>query len=174
MELAELVGASTSTAATSGPMSFPQRHPLCGPGADTTYDYTLGLETGGAQASITGPALAETAATRDVDHIGFGGTVPGEGRGFGGRGGGRGPASAPPIEADAEASLPLIIEEVKRQLTADQKNRIQARIAKHTVANHDARVTAIELAVQSKRAGWNAQSDQHGPAVFGTVAADHE
>ena len=35
VELAELVGASTSTAATSGPMSFPQRHPLCGPGADT-------------------------------------------------------------------------------------------------------------------------------------------
>ncbi len=42
VELAELVGASTSTAATNGPMSFPQRHALCGPGADTAYDYTLG------------------------------------------------------------------------------------------------------------------------------------
>ncbi len=41
-------------------MSFPQRHHLCGPGADTTYDYTLGLEMAGAQASITGPALAKT------------------------------------------------------------------------------------------------------------------
>ena len=61
VELAELVGASTSTAATNGPMSFPQRHPLCGPGADTTYDYTLGLEAAGAQASITGPALAKIA-----------------------------------------------------------------------------------------------------------------
>ena len=92
-----------------------------------------------------------------------------------GRGGGRGgPASAPPIEADAEASLPLLIEEVKRQLTADQKNRIQARIAKHAVANHDARVAAITQAVESKRAGWNAQSDQHGPALCGTLAADHE
>jgi acetolactate synthase I/II/III large subunit len=155
VELAELVGASTSTTATGGPMSFPQRHPLCGPGADANYDYTLGLETGGAQASIAGPALAETAATRDTVHIGFGGTVPGGGRAGGGRGG-RGPASAPPVEADAEASLPLIIAEVKRQLTGDQKNRIQARIAKHTVANHDARVAAITLAVQSKRAGWNA------------------
>src|ERR1019366_1620417 len=57
VQLAELVGASTSTAATGGPMSFPQRHPLCGPGADTTYDYTLGLETHGAQASIIGPDL---------------------------------------------------------------------------------------------------------------------
>ncbi|MBZ5674469.1 MAG: twin-arginine translocation signal domain-containing protein [Acidobacteriia bacterium] len=157
VELAELVGASTSTAATGGPMSFPQRHHLCGPGADTTYDYTLGLETAGAQASITGPALAKTAATRDTVNIGFGGTVPGAGGrgGGGGRAGRGGAAAAPPIEADAEASLPLIIEEVKRQMTADQKTRIQARIAKHTSANHEARVTAITQAVESKRAGWN-------------------
>ena len=52
IELAELVGASTSTRAANGPMSFPQRHPLCGPGASTAYDYTLGLEMGGAQAAI--------------------------------------------------------------------------------------------------------------------------
>jgi len=158
VELAELVGASTSTSATAGPMSFPQRHRLCGPGADTTYDYTLGLEMAGTQASITGPALAKTAATRDTVNIGFGGTVPADnGRGgAGGRGGGRGgAAAAPPIEADAEASLPLIIEEVKRQITADQKTRIQARIAKHASANHEARVTAITQAVESKRAGWN-------------------
>src|SRR2546421_12436927 len=58
VELAELVGASTSTSATNGPMSFPQRHPLCGPGANTTYDYTLGLEMPGAQASLIGPGLA--------------------------------------------------------------------------------------------------------------------
>src|SRR5205814_6414674 len=37
VELAEMVGASTSTSATGGPMSFPQRHPLCGPGANTSY-----------------------------------------------------------------------------------------------------------------------------------------
>jgi acetolactate synthase I/II/III large subunit len=161
VELAELVGASTSTSATNGPMSFPQRHPLCGPGADTNYDYTLGLETGGAQASISGPPLAQTAAVRDTANIGFGGTVAGQGRGGGrgGRGGGRGGRggnAAPPIEADAEASLPLLIEEVKRQLTGDHKSRIQDRIAKHTRANHDARVTALEQAVESKRAGWNA------------------
>ena len=157
VELAELVGASTSTAATGGPMSFPQRHHLCGPGADTAYDYTLGLETAGTQASITGPALAKTAATRDTVNIGFGGTVPGAGGrgGGGGRGGRGGAAPAPANEADAEASLPLIIDEVKRQMTADQKTRIQARIARHTSANHEARVTAITQAVESKRAGWN-------------------
>jgi acetolactate synthase-1/2/3 large subunit len=150
VELAELVGASTSTAATVGPMSFPQRHPLCGPGADTSYDYTLGLETGGAQASITGPGLAKIAASRDTTNIGFAGILT-PGRGFGGNR----EKSAPPIEADAEASLPLIIEEVKRQLTSDQKTRIQERSAKHAGANHQAHVTAVEQAVERAKAGWN-------------------
>jgi acetolactate synthase I/II/III large subunit len=159
VELAELVGASTSTAATNGPMSFPQRHVLCGPGADTNYDYTLGLETGGAQAAIEGPALARIVPQRDTVNIGFGGLSGGGGRGGGGRGGkggGKGNAGATPIEADAEASLPLIIEQVKLQMTSDQKSRIQARIAKHTTANHEARITALTQALESKRAGWNA------------------
>jgi thiamine pyrophosphate-dependent acetolactate synthase large subunit-like protein len=154
VELAELVGACTSTAATGGPMSFPQRHPLCGPGADTNYDYTLGLETGAAQVSITGPTLAKIVGQRDTIDIGFGG-LSGNGGGRAGRGGGRGNVSAPPIEADAEASLPLIIEQVKLQLTPDQKTRIQDRTAKNARANHDARVAAITAAVDSKRAGWN-------------------
>ncbi len=156
IELAELVGASTSTAATNGPMSFPQSHPLCGPGADTAYDYTLGVETGGAQATITGPTLAKIVSARDRDDIGFGG-ISGNGGGGGraGRGGGRGNASAPPVEADAEASLPLIIDEVKRQLTPDQKARIQERATKQARANHDARIEALTRAVDAKRAGWN-------------------
>jgi acetolactate synthase-1/2/3 large subunit len=151
VELAELVGASTSTTATLGPMSFPQRHPLCGPGADTTYDYTLGLETGGAQASITGPGLAKIARSRDTANIDFGGIL--RATNFG-RFGGNEP-SATPSEADAEASLPLLIDEVKRQLTSDQKARIQERAAKHARANHDAHVTAIEQAVEREKAGWN-------------------
>jgi acetolactate synthase-1/2/3 large subunit len=153
VELAELVGACTSTTATNGPMSFPQRHPLCGPGADTAYDYTLGLEMPGAQASITGPGLAKVAASRDSDHIDYGGILT-PSRTFGG-----GPSrekTATPIEADAEASLPLIIDEVKRQLTSDQKTRIQERAAKHARANHDAHVTALAEAVEIKKAGWNA------------------
>jgi thiamine pyrophosphate-dependent acetolactate synthase large subunit-like protein len=151
VELAELVGASTSTSATSGPMSFPQRHPLCGPGVDTAYDYTLGLETGGAQASITGPGLARIAPSRDTANIDFGGIL--RPSNFGRTGSAE--RSATPIEADAEASLPLIIDEVKRQLTADRKARIQERASKHTRANHEAHVAALEQAVESKRAGWN-------------------
>ena len=72
IELAELVGASVVTNATRGPMSFPQRHPQCGPGADTNYDYTLGLETAGGQITITGPHLRTVMAGRDQSNIGFG------------------------------------------------------------------------------------------------------
>jgi acetolactate synthase I/II/III large subunit len=150
VELAELVGASTSTTATQGPMSFPQRHPLCGPGADTNYDYTLGLETGGAQVAINGPGLARVAEERDITHIDYGGvkTPSNFGRGSAVK-------SAMPIQADAEASLPLIINEVRRQLTSDQKARIQERSAKHARTNHEAHVTAVEQAVERAKAGWN-------------------
>jgi acetolactate synthase I/II/III large subunit len=44
---------------------------------------------------------------------------------------------------------------VNRQLTSDQKSRIQERSAKHARANHDAHVTALEQAVLVKKAGWN-------------------
>ena len=154
VELAELVGASTSTAATGGPMSFPQRHPLCGPGANTAYDYTLGLEAAGAQASITGPGLS-TLLGRDTANIGFGGIAPREGQGNNRGGRGNAPANATPVQADAEASLPAIIEEAKRLITADKRRTIEDRIAKHTAANQQARIQAITDAVQSKRAGWD-------------------
>jgi len=71
VELAELVGASTSTRAVIVPMSFPQRHPLCGPGADADYDYAIGLETGGVDAAIIGPHRRSVAG-RDVTGIGYG------------------------------------------------------------------------------------------------------
>ena len=155
VELAELVGACTSTAATQGPMSFPQRHPLCGPGADTRYDYELGLETNAPQVSIMGPTLAEKAKPRDPTDIGFGG-LAGGGIGRGGRGG-RGPArAAMPIEADAEASLPLIIEEVKRQQTSGQKAMAKERAARHQKANHEAHIIGLEQAIEAKKAGWDA------------------
>ena len=154
VELAEVVGASTSTAATNGPMSFPQRHPLCGPGASTGYDYTLGLETPGVQATIQGPATAKIAGPRDPLGIGFGGLAGAAVRGGAGQGA-RGNVTALSIEADAEASLPLLIDEVKRQLTPEQKARIQERALKHARANHDAHVAAVMQAVEAKRAGWN-------------------
>src|SRR5262245_54171527 len=150
VQLAELLGATTSTTATNGPMSFPQRHPLQGPGADTNYDYTLGLETNGAQTSINGPSLATITAERDIAKIGFN-EIQGAGGG-GGRGGRGGVGGNNTITADAEASWAAIIEEVKRQLTADKRRLITERTAKHAAANQAARVEAIKAAVESKRA----------------------
>ncbi len=152
VELAELVGASTGTGATAGPMSFPQRHPLCGPGASTAYDYTLGLEIPAAQASIIGAGLA-TLLARDTANVGFGGIVP-DARGRGARGG-AGANNPAAIQSDAEASLPLLIEEVKRQLTADKRRVIEERKAKHAEANRKARIEAINQAIETKRNGWD-------------------
>jgi acetolactate synthase I/II/III large subunit len=152
VQLAELTGASTSTAATQGPMSFPQRHPLCGPGANTMYDYVLGLEAPAAQVSLTGPALS-TLLARDTAKIGFGGIAPGVSRA------GRGRGDAPRgrvIEVDAEASLPILIEEVRRQMTSDRQRTIQDRAGKHAIANQQARLEALNKALEQKRAGWNA------------------
>jgi thiamine pyrophosphate-dependent acetolactate synthase large subunit-like protein len=150
VQLAELVGASTSTSATQGPMSFPQRHPLCGPGGSTAYDYTLGLEAPAAQVSLAGPTLS-TLLSRDTTNIGFGGIAPGVSRaGAGGAPGGR------TIEIDAEASLPILVEEIRRQMTPDRRRLIQERATKHAAANEQARMEELRSALEQKRAGWDA------------------
>jgi thiamine pyrophosphate-dependent acetolactate synthase large subunit-like protein len=154
VQLAELVGASTSTSATQGPMSFPQRHPLCGPGANTSYDFTLGLEQPGT-VSLTGPSLA-TLLARDPTNIGFGGIAPGVSRAGGAGRGGRGGAPAGrTITIDAEASLPAIIDEVRRQMSPDTQRVIQERGAKHAAANQAARIEALTRALEQRRAGWD-------------------
>jgi len=159
VQLAELVGASTGTAATQGPMSFPQRHPLSGPGANTSYDYTLGLEQAGGTISLVGPSLS-TLLSRDPTNIGFGGIAPGVSRAGGGGGrGGRGGGSAAAgktLDIDAEASLPAIIDAVRSQMSPDKQRTIQDRSAKHATANQAARVDALTRALEQRRAGWDA------------------
>jgi thiamine pyrophosphate-dependent acetolactate synthase large subunit-like protein len=147
VELAQLVGASTSTKATAGPMSFPQRHPLCGPGADTRYDYRLGLEMGPADVALIGPRVESLHTTRDTAKIGFGGLRS---------------APAPiagvkrQVSVDAEASLPILIAEVRAALTPAQRRTIEARSAKHAQANQQAFVAALDRALEVKRKGWDA------------------
>jgi thiamine pyrophosphate-dependent acetolactate synthase large subunit-like protein len=129
VQLAERVGASTSTRATAGPMSFPQRHPLCGPGADTRYDFRLGLEVGPADVALIGPRVASLHTLRDKGGIGFGGlraanaeaSAPGE-------------AIRRSIAVDAEASLGLIIAAVDTAITHAQRALITSRSAKHASA----------------------------------------
>jgi thiamine pyrophosphate-dependent acetolactate synthase large subunit-like protein len=153
VKLAELVGASTSTRATMVPMSFPQRHPLCGPGADTEYDYTIGLETGGIQAAIIGPHRRSIEG-RDVTGIGYGFVRPPRTPIWG-------PYGAPKpsendMQADAEASLPLIIGEVQKIMSSSTGNAVAARSKRHAAANHEAAVQGLEKALEERRRGWNA------------------
>lgn len=152
VELAELIGACVSTSATLFPMSFPQGHRLCGPGADADYDFTLGLETAGQQASIIGPHR-KSLEGRDETGIGYGFV--------------REPSTpvwgfyAPPesgendMTADAEASITTMIAEVDRLLTPSHRREIEARKARHAVANRDARVASLRKAFEARRRGWN-------------------
>lgn len=152
IELAELVGASTDTSATRNAMSFPQTHPSCGPGTDQNYDFTLGLETDGAQASIRGPHI-RTVEGRDVTGIGYGLIRPPVAPI-------RGPyAPARPgmndILADAEVSLPSLINAARRLISASRASVIAVRRKTLAQANHDARVAALEMALEERRLGWN-------------------
>ncbi|HEY4214804.1 MAG TPA: thiamine pyrophosphate-binding protein [Steroidobacteraceae bacterium] len=155
IELAELVGASTSTTATSGPMSFPQRHPLCGPGANTKYDFTLGLETGPADIALVGPRISSLTAARDKSGIGFGGLRAEHGRERA-EGGGRRNVIVAQLDVDAEASLPEITRAAKELMTRSHQRVIGERTAKHAAANEEARLSALRTAVDAKRVGWDA------------------
>ena len=149
IELAELVGACTSTSAMSASMSFPQRHPLCGPGADTNYDFVLGLDADSPNISIKRPTVASLTSTRDVMGVGFGGLRA------------NATASAAPaseavvFDEDAEASIPLLVNEVAGLVTAAQKTLIEQRKAQHAVANQEAYMADLRAALDLKRKGWN-------------------
>ena len=164
VELAELVGASAGTYAKVGPMSFPQRHPLCGPGASTDYDFTLGLEAGPADVGLVGPGVNTLYHARDRAGVGFGamrerppelmaplpndaGLLPRFAAGAG---------VATRHDVDAEASLPLIIAAVESRITRAQRRRIDERQARHAQANDAAHLAAVRAAIDDKRIGWNA------------------
>jgi thiamine pyrophosphate-dependent acetolactate synthase large subunit-like protein len=152
VELAELVGASTSTSAHQGPMGFPQRHPLCGPGADANYDYVLGLEADSPQLSLQRPTVATLTGTRDTMGIGFGGlrsNPPATGRGA------PRPQQGTVLAIDAQASIPVIIGEVSRLLTPEQRRNIEARKERHAQANQQARISALQAAIEEKKKGWD-------------------
>jgi thiamine pyrophosphate-dependent acetolactate synthase large subunit-like protein len=153
IELAELIGASTSTQATAGPMSFPNRHPLCGPGASTDYDFTLGLETKEADVAVVGPEIGTTVATRDKGGIGFGGLVPNPAVPERGRRPAKTASEVLPV--DAEASLPPLIAAVQKGLSAAQKKAAADRAAAHAPANRTAAATVIDRAFAAKKAGWD-------------------
>jgi len=160
VELAELIGASTSTTSTGGPMGFPQRHPLCGPGEESNYDYVLGLEADASDLSLKRPIVNSLTAQRDVMGIGFGSLREDY-------------APAPPgseptpldrsprqpqgtvLKVDAQASIPLIIGELSRLITPAKQREIEQRKARHARTNRETFLTALRVAVEEKKKGWD-------------------
>ncbi len=154
--LAEMLGASVQSFATSGAMSFPQRHWLAGPGASTEYDYVLGLEIGAQDVSIQGPPLSSMREDRDPGGIGFGFVrepVPGIRP--------LPPSVRPPspakevVIADAEASLPLLLDAIARRIDERDRARIAQRATATAKANAAHRQKQLRQALEVRRRGWN-------------------
>jgi thiamine pyrophosphate-dependent acetolactate synthase large subunit-like protein len=140
VELAELLGMPCNTGGNR--VNFPSRHPLGGNGVGP-YDVILSLEAGGGggggrgggQAARTIVISAADLLSTQNYNIGWNGV--------------NGDVYA---AADAQATLPALIEEVKKLITPDMRRRFDDRAKKHAEANRQARAEAV-LAAQY---GWDA------------------
>ena len=150
VELAETLQAPVSGvlaagASVSDRMNFPSRHPLCGSGyPGYEPDVTLGVEVqdmsaaalsasarGAKTISLSAEDLFLKSNYQDFQRLAEVDLA---------------------IAADAEATLPMLIDEVKRQLTADRRRTIQERGARIAEAHQRARAQDKEVAAY----GWDA------------------
>ncbi len=144
VKLAELTGASVNGVGER--INFPSRHPLAGNG-DTSVpvDFTLNLQPSTNGRGLLPPVSDGPPKSYTISSAEFLATHNyNVNRNY--------PAGDVVIEADAQASLPAIIEEVQKMLTADKKNLIADRTKKHTAANLATRAAAIERL----NLGWDA------------------
>jgi thiamine pyrophosphate-dependent acetolactate synthase large subunit-like protein len=134
VELAELLQAPVTQ---GGRAAFPSRHPLAGMGVGDP-DLFLALESSipasRGNAKAISISTAELLATHNYNV-----------------------ANDPPqvdlaITGDPEATLPLLIEEVKKLVTADRKRAYEDRGKKYAAAHLQRRNAAIDAAAP----GWNA------------------
>ena len=146
VELAELLQAPVSGG--SDRVNFPSRHPLAGNGVGQP-DLLFNLETGGGfgggnarQLTISSAELLMT-GNYEISPGAAGGDLV--------------------IAADAEASLPGLIEEVQRLITPDQRRAFDERGQAIAEAHRQARRVAIEEA----RHGWDAS-----PVSLGRLSAE--
>jgi acetolactate synthase I/II/III large subunit len=172
IELVELLGAQAGSSATSGPMSFPMSHPMRGNGiAGVPVDFTLGLETG---AAVGGGSQGSggSAATAPAAGVLVSATIQGPALlatnfNVGGRGGGGNTSSALAIEADAETSLPGIIEDVKMLLTTDKRRLVADRARKNEEAHGKQRAEEWAQSIEQARRGWDSS-----PVSLGRLHAE--
>jgi acetolactate synthase I/II/III large subunit len=142
VELAELLQAPVNGGGDR--VNFPSRHPLAGVGTGTP-DVVLNLEVQGIGSPNPGSiAAAANAKTINVSSLGL--FIKSNLQDF------QHMVDADvDIAADSEATLPLLIEEVKRQLTPDRKRAIADRGAKIAAAHREARLQGIDSAAF----GWD-------------------
>ena len=145
IELADALQAPVDVMGYSSWQKFPSWHPLYGTGGrGYTPDVTLGLEV----TDMSAQARAARANNRktisiSAEHLFQGSNIHDFGR----------YADVDlAIAADAEATLPSLIEEIRRQTTAARKSAIQARGTRVAAAHKEAQLTGIRDA----RHGWDA------------------
>ena len=150
VELAELLQAPVDGG--SARLNFPSRHPLAGTGTGRP-DVVLNLEP----VSRGGPAGAGSSRTITISSAEF--LISSN---FNVNGDGAGHADLL-IAADAQATLPALIEEVKRLMTYDRRRLFEERGEKIAAAHAERRRQDIETA----RYGWDAS-----PVSLARIAAE--
>ena len=145
IELAETLQAPVDTLGYSSWQKFPSWHPLYGTGGrGYTPDVTLGLEV----TDMSAQARAARASNRktisiSAEHLFQGSNIHDYGR----------YADVDlAIAADAEATLPSLIEEVRRQITPARKSAIEARGQRVAAAHKAGQLDGIREA----KYGWDA------------------
>ena len=142
VELAELLQAAVNGGGDR--VNFPSRHPLAGAGSGAA-DVTLNLEVqGGGGPGLAPGARAPDAKTINISALGL--YIKSNLQDF------QHMADADvDIAADSEATLPMLIDEVKRQLSADRTRVIKDRGARLADVHRDARMQAMAAAAF----GWD-------------------
>ena len=142
IELAETLQAPVSS---SERMDFPNRHPLAGTGfANYDPDVVINLEVNDVS-NTARAARARNAKTISISSIDL--SHKANIQEFG-----KYSEVDLDIGADAQATLPALIEQCKRLITPDRKRAMQERGAKLAAAHKEARKRNIELAA----VGWDA------------------
>ena len=151
VELAELLQVPVNSG--SARLNFPSRHPLAGTGTGQP-DVVLGLEPGGRGGPVGGAAGARTITISSAEFL--------ISSNFNVNGNGAGNADLL-VAADAQATLPALIEEVKRLVTDDRKRFFEERGGRIAAAHDERRRQAI----MSARYGWDAS-----PVSLARIAAE--
>jgi len=142
VELAELLQAPVNGGGDR--VNFPSRHPLAGAGSGAP-DVVLNLEVQGIGSPNPG-AIPSSANAKTINISSLGMFIKRNLQDF------QHMADADiEIAADSEATLTLLIEEVKRQLTADRTRVLHERGTKFADAHREARMQGMETAAY----GWD-------------------